>query len=86
MYEYNVHDYKNILLDKIYISKQNQKVTTNKKTPLSGGLIFAVFIFFTPILKDQIFIISIIIYLKIFQFFFLSDHLNNHQLKKHFQL
>ena len=52
--------YKNILLDKIDISQHKRGVAINKKTPLTGGLIFIIFMFFTPILDDQIFIISIL--------------------------
>ena len=52
--------YKNILLDKIDISQHKRGVAINKKTPLTGGLIFIIFMFFTPILEDQIFIISIL--------------------------
>ena len=36
---------KKILLDKIEISKHKSKVITNIKTPLSGGLIFIIFLF-----------------------------------------
>lgn len=52
--------YKNVLLDKIDISKHKQGVAIEKKTPLTGGLVFVIFMFFTPILKDQIFVISVI--------------------------
>ncbi len=52
--------YKNVLLDKIDISKHKRGVAIEKKTPLTGGLIFVFFMFFTPILKDQIFVISVI--------------------------
>ena len=52
--------YKNILLDKIDISEHKRGVAIDKKTPLTGGLIFVIFLFFTPILEDQIFIISVL--------------------------
>lgn len=51
---------KNILLDKISSSKHKQEVAIYKKTPLTGGLIFVVSIFFTPIVENQIFIITIL--------------------------
>ena len=53
--------FKNILLDKIDISKHKRGVAIDKKTPLTGGLIFVVFMFFTPILEDQIFIIALLL-------------------------
>ena len=46
--------YKNVLLDKIDISKHKQGVAIEKKTPLTGGLVFCNLYVFTPILKDQI--------------------------------
>ena len=48
----------NILLDKIDTSEHKRGVAIDKKTPLTGGLIL-VFMFFTLIREDQIFIISV---------------------------
>ncbi len=50
---------KNILLDKIEISKHKSEVLTNNSTPLTGGLILIIFLFFIPIIQDKFLIISI---------------------------
>ena len=43
---------KNVFLDKTETSKHKSKVSTQDKTPLTGGLIIILFLFFTPIIKD----------------------------------
>ena len=46
--------YKNVLLDKIDISKHKQGVAIEKKTPLTGGLVFVIFMFLGFYLGNQI--------------------------------
>ena len=50
---------KNILIDKIESSSHKSKVSTIGRTPLTGGLIFVIFLFFTPIVENKILIISL---------------------------
>ena len=52
---------KNIFIDKVEISKHKSKVLSSKKTPLTGGLILVIFLFFTPMLQDVYFLISILL-------------------------
>ncbi len=52
---------KELLIDKIETSKHKSKVLTSKKTPLTGGLILITFLFFTPIVQEVYFLISIIL-------------------------
>lgn len=55
---------KNFFLDKTEISKHKNKVSTQNKTPLTGGLILILFLFFTPILEDIYFLFAVsLIYL-----------------------
>ena len=50
---------KKILLDKIESSKHKREVSFDRNIPLTGGLVFLIFLFFTPILENQILIISL---------------------------
>ena len=52
---------KNVFLDKTETSKHKSKVSTQDKTPLTGGLIIILFLFFTPIIKDIYFLIAILL-------------------------
>ncbi len=51
---------RNMLLDNIRISEHKSKVVASAKTPLTGGLVLVIFLFFTPILQDKILITSIL--------------------------
>ena len=50
---------KKILLDKIETSKHKREVSFDKNVPLTGGLVFLIFLFFTPVLENQILLISL---------------------------
>tara|TARA_Y100000816_G_C26086944_1_gene573718 strand:+ start:702 stop:1724 length:1023 start_codon:yes stop_codon:yes gene_type:complete len=50
----------NILIDKTETSIHKSKVSTMKNTPLTGGLIFIIILFFTPVLESKFLMISII--------------------------
>ena len=50
---------KKILLDKIETSKHKREVSFGKNVPLTGGLVFLIFLFFTPVLENQILLISL---------------------------
>ncbi len=52
---------KNVFLDKTETSKHKSKVSTQDKTPLTGGLIIVLFLFFTPIIKDIYFLLAILL-------------------------
>ena len=52
---------KNVFLDKTETSKHKSKVSTQDKTPLTGGLIIILFLFFTPIIKDIYFLLAILL-------------------------